>query len=803
MIGLVRSAVRSLLRAPGFMFITALILAVGLGCAIVMIALIQGVVLRPLPVRDQDRLLVAWKTLPASGFMHYPFGDKEIEEAARASRLLEEVAGISRHGVSEVTLVEDGAAEYANQAWVTGAFFEVLGARPLLGRTFTRADDVQGAEDVVVISHRFWQRRYSGAHDVIGRGLPMGDRRFAIIGVMPPGLDFPRDVDFWRTTASITGIWGDAARSEVDLIGRLRPGATIGQATTELAALTRRFEVTAPPDATRGFAPVVRSLHEVVVGDVRTILLALVAAAALVLVIAAANAANLLAMRNETRRTELAVRMALGAGRGRIAATVLVESLALSIAAGAAGLVLAWWSLQALVALVPLGLPRAESIRIDAAVAFAAMLVVMGTGALTAVAPAWLIDRDLVSYLKSGGRGAPGVSSRRARRSFVVAQVAFALTILTAASLLARTVMRLQAIDVGLPTDRLAFVDLSMPVELDRNRHAEFLNRLIDDLAAVPVVAGATPVNGLPFSGVSGWDVPVFTAEGQSADEAAANPSLNLEAIFPNFFSTLEVPIVRGRAFSRTDRSGTPEVAIISDDIAARTWPGEDPIGKRLKMGGAGSKDEWRTVVGVAASTRYRELTRDRPTLYLPAEQFLMTAQRMAVRTSAPLDTIAAIARDRVRAIEPSVFVREVVSFGDILARPFARPRFNAFLLSLFGAISVLLSTVGIYAVMAAYVRQRDRDIAVRRALGATAMNVRRLVLGEAMSLVAMGAAIGLAGAVLAERLLHDMLYAAESLDLVALSVALVLLTGISILAAYLPARRAARVDPLAALRYE
>jgi len=794
-----------LLRAPGFSLVTILILAVGLAGTIVMATLIQGVILRPLPVHDQDRLIVAWKQLPSSGFEHAPFGDTEIEAVAEASRLLEAVAGVGRHGVFQGSVIEDGVAHDVNQAFVTGGFFDVLGVRPLLGRALARTDDLSGAENVVVISHRLWQRHYARSPDVIGRRLSLNGERFTIVGVMPPDVDYPRGADLWRTTRSAGGVFGDAARREVDLIGRFRPDATIGQVTSELAALTRRLDATAPPAATRGLVPVVHSLQDVVVGDIGPILVAVFAAVALVLVIATANAANLLSMRNEARQTELAVRMALGAGRGRIAFQVIAESVVLALAAGAAGLLLAWWSLQLLVAIVPDGLPRVESVRIDAGVVLFTIAVALATAVLTGLAPAWSLNADLIPHLRSGGRGSPGAASRRVRRAFVVAQVALAVTILAAAGLLTRTVLRLQSIDTGLPTDRLVFVELSLPPaqHADRTRHAQFLNRLIADLQAVPFIAEATPINAAPFAGMEGWDVPQFTAEGQSAERAAANPSLNLESIFPNYFATFQVRIVRGRAFTDADREGMPSVAIISEDVAARTWPGEDPIGRRLKMGGPGSQDSWKTVVGVATSTRYRELSQARPTLYLPAEQFLMTAQRIALRTTASLEQVATASRDRVRAVEPGAHVGRVVPFGKILAEPLARPRFNALVLNLFGSVAVLLATVGLYAVMATYVRQRNRDIAVRRALGASAADVRQLVVGEALWLVGLGAAIGLAGAVGASRVVRGMLYEVEPLDPVVMLGAVLLLVAASVIAAYLPARRASRVDPLVALRYE
>ena len=324
----------------------AAILTLGLGIAgtTVMFALIEGVLLRPLPVREQDRLLVAWKELRSSGFTHHPFGDAEIEAVGTASQLLVTVAGVDANGVGREVISENGTSSYVNGALVTGGFFDVLGVEPVLGRALTRADDVEGAEPVLAISHGLWQRRYGGSRDVIGRRVRLGDRPFTIVGVMPPDVDYPVGVEAWRTTHSVSaaGSFGDAARREVDLIGRLRPGATIEQGSSELAALTRRFESELPARQTRGLVPVVHSFHDVVVGDVRPAMVALFAAVALVLLIASANVANLLLMRGEARRAELAVRQGIGAGRGRIVWELLAESLLLTLVAAGIGLVVTW-----------------------------------------------------------------------------------------------------------------------------------------------------------------------------------------------------------------------------------------------------------------------------------------------------------------------------------------------------------------------------------------------------------------------------------------------------------------------------
>ena len=452
---------------------------------------------------------------------------------------------------------------------------------------------------------------------------------------------------------------------------------------------------------------------------------------------------------------------------------------------------------------MPDGLPRVESVRIDATVVVFSIAVVFVTALLAGLVPALLSMRvDLVSQLRSGGRGVTGSAATHGRRTLVVAQVALAVTIIAAGGLLIRSVLRLQSVDLGLPADRLVLLDLHMPEAryAERRRHAQFLDQAIAQLEAVPAISAATPVNLSPFSG-QGWDLPRFAAEGQSDEEAAANPSLNLESVHPNYFATFEVPLVQGRAFTPADSEGVLAVAIVSEDVAARTWPGEDPIGKRLKMGRSGPPGDWYTVVGVAAQTRYRELTSPLPTLYLPAAQFQMTATMLVLRTTAPLELLATLARDRIRNVDQDVQVMRVAPFTEMLNRPLARPRFNAFLLSVFGIAALLLSSVGLYGVMAAYVRQREREIALRLALGATAARVRHFVLAETVRLAGLGSVIGLAGAALAARLLRGMLFEVVPLAPSTIAGAALLMMVASALASYLPVRRATRVDAVAILR--
>jgi putative ABC transport system permease protein len=798
----IRSAWRGLWRARAFTAAATLTLALGITGTTVMFAMVDGVLLRPLPVRDQDRLILAWKELRSSRFAHYPFGGPDVEAVVEASQLLESGAGVTSNGAVAWVAVEDGSASYVHGALVTGAYFDVLGIHPFLGRALTRADDVVGADNVVVISHALWKRRYGGSRDTIGRRIVLGGTAFTIVGVMPPALDYPNGVEIWRTVRSVPagGVFGDAAHYEVDLIARLRPGVAINQAAAELASIAKRIEANAPPDRPRDIAVVVRSFEEVIVGDLRPAMLALFGAVALVLLIATANVANLLLLRGEVRSRELAVRAALGASWGRILSLIFAESLTLATAAGAAAVLTSWWSLEALVRRIPDGLPRGDDIRIDVRVlAFAMGIAFLAALAACIVPTLASVRRNLVAQLQNRHRGRSGAVGRR---TLVATQVGLAVMIVAGAGLLTRSLLKLQAIDLGLAADRLVFMDLvPSPKFKDPAHHSHFLDEIVVRLESTPAVAAATPVNVPPFSGLGGWDVPRFTAAGQTETEAAANPSLNLESIHPNYFETFQTRILRGRSFTDADREGAVNVAIVSEDVAARTWPGDDPIGQRLKMGGPGSKEPWLTVVGVAGATRYRELAKARATLYLPAKQFLNTARMLVVRSTASPSLIASQAREHVRALDPDVRIVRVVPFARLLDAPLARPRFNVWLVGVFAIAALLLAAIGLYAVIAAFVRQRDREIGIRIALGATGANVRNLVLTEAGRLAGLGAAAGLIGALLTTRLVRGMLFEVDPLHAPTLAGAALLLILASLLAAYVPTRRARRLDAAAVLR--
>ena len=800
----VRLAARGLWRAKGLAAAAVVMLGAAIAAATSMFAIVEGVLLRPLPVRSQSELFVAWRHVRAAGAGHWPFRAADLDLIRRESRTIESVAGVSYNGAGPVAVIENGAPSYITMAPVGGTLFEVLGVRPVLGRAFTAADDVSGAERVLVLTHRLWQRRYGGAADAIGRTLVVDERRFTIVGVMPPDVEYPRGVEAWLTIAAQSAMLANPAfRVDVDLVARRQRGVTLEQAAGELQRVAARIAAAAADDNPRGLDLVVQPYEELIVGDVRAAMLALFAAVALLLLIAGANVATLLLLRGEARGTELALRAALGAGRGRLARQVVAESAVLALAAGAAGLAATRITLRALLALAPEAVARADAIRIDAGVVAFSLGAAFAAAAAAGLAPALTAARrDLASQLRSGGTVGTAGAGKRGRRALVVAQVALAITVVAAAGLLTRSLLQLRSADIGLAAERLSFVRFELPQSIygDRARHLQFLDQVVGAMEGVPGVAAATPINTPPFSGTGGWDA-TWAAEGQTLDQSIANPQLNFEAVHPDFFVTVQLPIVRGRAFMASDREGAPKVAIVSEDVAARAWPGQDPIGRRVKLGDINSASDWRTIVGVASRTRYRELLSQRPTLYVPAEQFIVAAQMLAVRTSAPLG--AAAARSAVAAVNPDVHVMEVVPFSSLLDRPLARPRFTARVIGAFAVAALLLAAIGVYAVMGAYVGQRRTEIGIRVALGATTADVRRLVVGEGLRLTAAGIAIGLGGAIAAAHLVRGLLFGVAPLDAVSLVGAALLLVGASIAASYLPARRAMRVDPITALRAE
>ena len=799
-----RFAVRTLRRAPGWVAGVVLTLGLGIGLATAVFTIADALLLRPLPVRQQDRVAVLWGITRDGRSDHMPLLLADAREFQRRTRTLERAELFSYGGALAVDVDLGGGVARMRRSLVSGGYFDLLGTQPLLGRALRPSDDVTGAAPVAVLSYAGWQRFFGGAPDVVGRRLALHliDVTYTIVGVMPLGLDYPRGVDFWSAVIPSSGPLGDQPiYAELHVIGRLRPGASLGDARAELTSFFERKEAAGQAWPLRGVA---RQLNEEVVGNVRPAVLAFAAAAGLLLLITCINVSNLLIVRGRGRAREIAIRSALGAARRRIVAQLLTESALLAAAGALVGVAFAAAAVRAFVALAPAGTPRLDEIQVTGSVVAAAIAITSLTTLLFALAPTLVTSRaELQESLRAGARqSGPGRRGWLGTEAMVAGQVALAVVVLAAAGLVVRSLVRLQQIDLAFDPSHLLVAELTVAHSLDIGdaRKADaMVSQLLPRLEALPGVRSAAPMLTAPFAEVGG----VFgrmPAEGQTPNDEAANPVMDYEVVTPGFFRTLGISLVRGRLITDGDRAGTVPVIVVGESVARHYWPGADPIGRRMGYG----KDLY-TVVGVVRDSHYRNLREPRPSIYLPLRQspFPVTPMTLVIATTGtPADLVPAIHRAVSEAV-PGISVVSAIPLETYVAGPLSLPRLDALLLALFAGAAMSLAAVGLFGVMAAAVRQRTREIGVRIALGATPARVSGLVMGRALTIAGIGAAAGLLAALASTRALQSLLYAVSPTDPLTLAVVLVLLLLVALLAAYLPARRAQRVDPIVALRAE
>ena len=802
-------ALRVLRRNATFAASVVVTLAVGIGAATAMFGVVNGVLLTRLPIHDQGRVMVLRKEQLVGNETLVPFSVGDLRNFAAQARTLETVAGAQYDGAWPATMRDGDRVLSPNTAVVSGNFFTTLGMRATFGRTLMESDDVVGG-DAIVISHALWLRAFGGDSTVVGRVIHGAGRgnAFRIVGVMPRGFAFPGKAEVWVPAVTvIPGAASNEGQWPYNLVGRMRAGVSAEQVRAELAAfLARKAYVPGEPRDVRAS---VRSIESLIVGDVKPALLALAGAVALLLGLANVNVANLFLVRGLGRRRELAVRAAIGAGGWRIARLMATEAVVLATLGGLAGLAVAAWLLRLVVSLAPAELPRTDAIRVDLAVAAATGVMVVVSALAFSLWPAIAVSRqrDLHNVLRSAARtGAVDVGSRRARSFLVVAQVALAIVVLVGAGLLGRTLSVLQHLDMGFASDELSTVELSLPESItsSRPRLDAFYGAVTKRLATMPGMYSATVVLVPPFSGRNGWDA-FFTAEGQTARDAAANPALDFQPVLPSYFSTMGIPIRRGRGIAATDREGTALVAVVSRSFAERAWPRQDPIGKRFKFGHADAPSPWTSVVGVVDDVRYRELTYPRPVVYVAwAQQTDKPPLSFVVARGAAGHALAARDVDRlVRELEPRVLVTSVATMRQRLTTSLARPRFDVMVLGVFAAVAFVLATVGVYGVIAALVRQRTPEIGIRLALGAQPGEVRWMVMRSGLGLAGAGVVAGLAASLAATRVLGAELYGVHPADPLTMSAASLALLVAAALACGVPARAASRVDPLTALKAE
>jgi putative ABC transport system permease protein len=799
----IRIGIRSLRRTPGFTVTAILTLALGIGLATAVFTVADAFLLRPLPVRDQGRLVVLWGATSDGRFDNFPLLLADARDFATRVRSLDRVEFFGYGGALLVPIRDGSSVFRVRRALVSGGYFRLLGVRPLLGRALLPEDDVVGAAPVVVLSHGAWRRYFRGDPQVVGRRIVIHATGVAhsIVGVMPVGLDYPQGTDFWAPVIPNSGPLGDyRVYAELNVLGRLRSGASAAEARAELTSYFARPEA---PAWHRDVHGVVHSLTDAILGDVKPAVLAFAAAAVLLLLITCINVANLLLVRGLARVREIAVRSALGAGRGRIVRQLLTESALLAVIGGILGAVLADVAVLGFLAFAPPGTPRLDEIDVNDTVIGGAVAITAVVTLLFALVPALITSRvELQDALRSGSRQSG--ASRRFRlgtEALVVGQVALALLVLSAAGLITRSLTKLERVDLAIESSHLVIAELALPDERfgDTRQQLALLDRLVPQLEAIPGVRAVAPVLTAPFVSAGG----IFgqlAAEGQTADEAARNPTLIFEVVTPSYSSTFGVRVLRGRGFSDQDREGSPPVVLLSESAARHYWPRADPIGKRLTWPDGGA-----TVVGIVPETRYRDLRDPRPSVYFPLRQasFPFVPMTLAVRSNSRSADLVPAIRRVIRETEPGVELASAAPFAAFLEQPLAQPRLNALLLGVFAGASVVLAAVGLFGVMAAMVRQRTRELGVRMALGATAADVKRLVLKRGMTLAIAGTFLGVLGALAMNRLLAAMLFDVSPTDASTLGLATVVLLGVAALASFIPARSSTRIEPVVALQTE
>ncbi|MDQ3136393.1 MAG: ADOP family duplicated permease [Gemmatimonadota bacterium] len=795
-------AMRSLRRAPAFAAATILTLALGIAAASAMFTAVNGILLRPLPVDDDARLVVVRKELPKDGTLS-PFGHSDLRALERQDGPLEGVAGVQYDGAFPWVVAVDGdRATSMMGTLVSGTFFQVLGARPALGRLLERGDAVGNAEPVVVLSYALWRRAFGGDSGVLGRRLQVNGETRTVVGVGPHDFEYPSGVELWVPLPPVMLPNGRELEG-FSVLGRLRPGSTIEAAAAAVSAMLRARVGERPPGSPRGFRVVAVPLRDAIVGEVRLPLLASAGAVALVFAVALLNTTALMLLRGLDRAAEIRLRSMLGARPGRLARQLLAESAVLAGGAALLGVVLAWWALRGLILLAPASLPRLTNVGLDVrGLAVAAALAALGALVLS-LGPGLQQVRAAVrpsgTVRLSDGDGRRG---SHLRNGLVAAQIALAFLVAVGAGLLAKSFARMQRVDLGFDVEALTLLRIDVVGDDTPERHHAALASLTERLQAVRGVTGATPVLMAPFSGRGGWDAFV-TVAGQDAAGAAANPGLNLEAVQRGYFSTLHLPLMRGRALDERDRRGGDPVVMVSSALAGRFWPGDDAVGKRLKFGSPDATTPWHTVVGVAADARYRDLLEPPPALYVPLAQTDHRLRWLVVRTPGEVVDVRQLVAGVLGEVAPGSVVLSVTPLRELLSGPLALPRFATALLGTFASLAVILAAVGLYSTMASMVARRRREIAMRMALGSTPAAIKRLVVVRGLVISTVGVAVGLLLAAALTRGLRGMLFGVGPLDLPVLLATAAMLVGIAALACYVPPGRAASVPPASALRAE
>jgi putative ABC transport system permease protein len=796
-----RYGARMLARSPGFTALATLALALGIGANTAVFSVVNAVLLRPLPFPDPARIMLLNENNLAKGWTTFSVAPANFLDWRAEARSFERIAAFRSRSLNytggEVPEMLRGFA-------VTEGFFETLGGAPLRGRGLQGEDFEPGHDRVILLTHAFWERAFAADPGALGRILTLGGEGYTVIGVLPADFRFGgRENALFVPWAIGAGERTNRGGHFHNVIARLKRGISVDQAQNEMAAIARRL-AEAYPATNRGWGIAVRPMQEVVVGNVRRMLLVMLGAVGFVLLIACVNVANMLLARALARGREISIRTALGAGRRRIFQQLLTEGLLLALTGAALGVVLAQWGTKSLLAADPGILPRASGAGLDMTVLGFTLSLALLTGLAFGLVPALAATRaNLHETLKEGGRtGTSGVLRQRLRSSLVVAEVALALVLLVGAGLLIRSFARLQSVDPGFRTDKTLtlFAVLPRAKYPDPARVAAFFEEARERMAALAGVESAALTSIVPLSGSD--EIYSIAFEGRPQVAPSEQPSANYFAVSPGYFRTMGISVLAGRDFDARDRAGTPRVAIISESLARRHYPNENPVGQRIRIGRNASLV--REIVGVVGDVKlYGLADRNTPQVYEAFAQFPEPGMGFVLRSSVDPLSLAAAARNQVQAIDPEQPVIAVQSLEKILTEAVARPRFHTLLLGSFAGVALVLAAAGLYGVMSYTVAQRTQEIGIRIALGAGRAGVLGLVLRQGLTLVAAGVALGLAGAATLTRVMETMLFEIEPRDAQTFAAVPVVLLLIAFVAVLVPARRASRVDPIEALRHE
>ncbi|UCG89123.1 MAG: ABC transporter permease [Gemmatimonadota bacterium] len=806
----IRYAVRGLARTPGFTLVALVTLGLGIAASTSIFSVVNGILLRPLPYPDSDRLVELFRT-EDDGQQRDNHSGANYLDIKRQSRSF---AGLAGHRSLRYAVVLDGTPRLIRGASVTSDFFEVLGIRAAVGRSLSTAIDVPGSDRVIVISYGMWRSQYGADPSILGQTLQANEQSYAIVGVMPPGFAFPEDVLFWASSPfevpeSPVDVGDDPASvrdlSWFSVVGRLEPGATLDQAQAEMTLIAERIR-REYPNVDEG--TLVVPLHESIVGDVKTSLLVLLGSVGFLLLIACANVANLLLVRASGREREIAVRMAIGAGRIRILRQLVTESLVLALMGGAIGFSLALRGTRALLSLAPDGIPRVAEVGTDLRVLGFTLATAAATGILFGLAPAAQV------FYFGAGRSAPLAGVRqtasrrrnRMRNALIVGEVAVSLLLLVGAGLMVRTLVTLAAVDPGFDGDNVLTARVWIPAAKyqEDDDIITFYRETLDRVNTIPGVRSAGAVLSLPVnSGINGTFT--FSIEGRVPEDDADSPAAGFQVASSDYLTTIGIPLLRGRWFTDADDSQAPNVVVINQALADRYWPDEDPVGKRLTWGNAEGEDpDWATVVGIIGNTRHFGLDEPpRLEIYQPYLQGSLPYLTLVVKSETDPITLTAAVRRAVMAVDPAQPVSAAATMEQVLFDSLGSRRFNMLLLVIFAVTALVLAAVGLYGVLSYTVSQRSNEIGIRMALGARTGAVIGRVMQEGIGLTALGLGIGVAGAVGLTRLMRSMIHGISATDPASFAIGATLLLLIAGLASLVPAFKASRVDPIQVLRTE